>query len=217
MNYKWEWSNKMQGEICSPVDAHGYRFILCVNPAGNFSVIKFLIRNSVNLPFSAAKPHQIASGWCETADLAKEHAIAAFERFTGIAKTEPVAESVKVEEPAKAEEPVKEEVSAEVEAVTEEIELTPAVEEPVADIPAVETAALEIQSEPAEDGQIKIWLTGTKENAKYKYTTNGKPIVANSKNYKDPFFVAPGTTVNVREALPDENGEEQYINISKIV
>ena len=206
MNYNWEWSNKMQGEICSPVDAHGYRFMLCVNPTGNYSVIKFLVRNSLNLSFAAAKPHQIASGWCETTEAAKEHAINAFERFAGIIKAEPIIEEVK------------EELPEEVQAVTEEIELKPAVvEELVPEITEEITSSFEIQSEPAEDGQIKVWLTGTNENAKYKYTTSGKPVIANSKNYKEPFFVAPGTVINVREALADENGEEQYINISKTV
>ena len=218
MNYNWVYSSKMQGEICSPVDAHGYRFMLCVNPSGNYSVIKFLVRNSSNLPFAAARPHQIASGWCESTDAAKEHAIRAFERFVGILKAEPVVEEVKAEEPVK--EPVQEDLPAEVEAVAEETEI----EQPVAVLPSdVETEdpntkAFTILSEPAEDGQIKVWLAGLKENCKYKYTTNGKAVVSNSKNYKEPFFVAPGTVINARETwINEELQEEVHLSISKTV
>lgn len=219
MNYNWEWSNKMQGEICSPVDAHGYRFMLCVNPAGNFSVIKFMVRNSNNLPFAAAKPHQIASGWCETPAIAKEHAIKAFEKFVGIIKVEPL----KTVAPEPAKEESKEELPEEVQAVTEEPELKsateePVIEEPATEIPAEEIVAFEIQSELTEDGQVKVWLTGLKENCKYKYTTNGKAVVANSKNYKEPFFVAPGTVINARETqINEELQEEVHLSISKTV
>ena len=213
MNYNWEWSNKIQGEICSPVDAHGYRFMLYVDPAGNYKVIKFLVRNSLNLSYQASRPHMIVSGWCETVDLAKEHAIAAFERFITPEPSEPKAQlKTAAGEAEEQTEEKAEELPVEVEAIAEEPKLELIPEEPEA-----EPAIFGIQSEPAEDGQIKVWLTGLKENARYKYTTNGKAVIANSKNYKDPFFVAPGTVINAREAVIDENGEEQYNNISKTV
>lgn len=180
MTYKWEWSNKLQSEMASPVDSNGYRFLLTVSPSGEYTVVKFLVKNSFNIPFSQARPNLVTKGWAESVELGKEKAELAFERFVGIKREVPEPELVT---------PVAE---------TEE---SPEAEEKMADI-AVNLAV----SFEAVDDKIKMTLLDTdldQKGVKVKYTTNGKPVQQNSRNYVEPILVDPGTLIYLKKFVGD--------------
>lgn len=194
MTYKWEWSNKLQSEMASPVDKDGYRFLLTVSPSGEYTVVKFLVKNSFNIPFSQTRPALVTKGWAESVELGKEKAELAFERFIGIKRETPVVEVT-------AEEPIVEESTVE-ETIVEE----PIAEESTTESESVENETLgdfQVIFEAA-DNQIKVTIIDPdleKEGVKIKYTTNGKPVLANSRNYKEPILVAPGTVINLKKTI----------------
>lgn len=190
MTYKWEWSNKLQSEMTSPVDKDGYRFLLTVSPGGEYNVVKFLVKNSFNIPFSQARPNLITRGWAETVELGKEKAEQAFEKFTGIKReTEPVEAVEPMEKPV--------EVTADI-----------PVEAPEPQPAEAETNApviLGVLFEPAED-KLKMTILDSdlgQQGVKIKYTINGKPVQTNSRNYTGPVLVNPGTTVILKKFIGD--------------
>ena len=190
MTYKWEWSNKLQCEMASPVDKDGYRFLLTVSPSGEYTVVKFLVKNSFNIPFSQARPNLVTKGWAETVELGKEKAELAFERFTGI-KREP---EVIQEEPIIVESTKPEFASAEVTEV-------------------IDRDNLVISFEAAED-KIKMTLLDSdlgEKGVKIKYTTNGKPVQSNSRNYTEPVLVEPGATIILKKFIGDATVEKTVV------
>lgn len=198
MTYKWEWSNKLQSEMTSPVDKDGYRFLLTVSPGGEYNVVKFLVKNSFNIPFSQARPNLITRGWAETVELGKEKAEQAFEKFTGIKReTKPVKAVEPVEKPA--------EITADIPVGAPEPQ--PAEEE--TDAPVI----LEVLFEPAED-KLKMTILDSdleQQGVKIKYTINGKPVQTNSRNYTGPILVNPGTTVILKKFIGDATVDKTVI------
>ena len=187
MTYKWEWSNKLQAEMASPVDKDGYRFLLTIAPSGEYTVVKFLVKNSFNIPFAQARPVLITKGWADTVELGREKAELAFERFVGIKREVPVSEPIT--EP--------------------EIPAEPEVVESVTVLPK----HLDVLFEPAED-KIKMTLLDSdlgEKGVKIKYTTNGKSVQSNSRNYIEPVLVEPGATIILKKFIGDATVEKTVV------
>lgn len=193
MTYNWEWSAKMNSEVCSQIDKSNYRYLLVCDATGNYSVIKFMVRNSLNLSFQAARPLLITKGWNESRELAKQKAVSAFEKFVyGAALTYPEA-PVRTAETA----PETEESAPAEEPQTEETVEEPA-EETVAESAPEETPALAILAEQGNGSEVIVEIKATMpldEKAKIKYTLTGKDVQVNSKVYTEPLAVPAGTTV----------------------